>query len=159
MTKLTAITTVAMLTFTATGHAFTRPAAMPINQYTNLECVQTVEQPRTAAGRNPIYKIMVNLTLDENGNDVVALNATHVAADGTKYDRDDQYSHANVWQKKGFTEWYWNGTSNRNASLKMGGRLYRTSGGTWVYEETLLKNGQPIYFMASRCHVELEPAE
>ncbi len=82
MIKLAAIATVAMLCFIATGHAFTKPARMPIEENTNLECVLTLEQPHTA-DRNPIYKIMVNLTLNENGNDVVALNATHVAADGT----------------------------------------------------------------------------
>jgi hypothetical protein len=153
MIKLPAITTVAMLCFTATGHAFTKPAATPIEQYTNLECVPTLVQPYTA-DRNPIYKIMVNLTLNEKANDVAALNATHVAADGTNYDRNGQYSDANVWQKQGFNEWYWSGTRNRNPSLKMGGRLYRTGDGKWVYEETLLKYGQQIYFMASRCHVE-----
>jgi hypothetical protein len=153
MTKLTAITTVAMLSFTATGHAFTKPAAVPLNQYTVLECVPTVEQPHTA-DRNPVYKIVVNLTLNENGNDVAALDATHVAADGTNYDRNDQYSHANVWQKKGFNEWYWNGTHNRNPNQKMGGRLYRTTQGKWVYEEMLFKNTQQVYFMSSRCHTE-----
>ena len=34
----------------------------------------------------------------------------------------------------------------------MGGRLYRTTQGQWVYEEMLFKNEQQVYFMSSRCH-------
>jgi hypothetical protein len=36
----------------------------------------------------------------------------------------------------------------------MGGRLYRSAKNQWVYEEMQFKNGQQIWFMSSRCHVE-----
>ena len=145
--------TVAVLGLAGTANAFTKDAPLPLDNFTHLECVPSHEQPRTP-DRNPVYKIAVNLQLNEDGNDVTDLTAAHVLADGTVHDRNDQYDHANVWQKKGHTEWYWNGTYNRDPNQKMGGRLYRTTQGQWVYEEMLFKNEQQVYFMSSRCHIE-----
>ena len=145
--------TVAVLGLTGTANAFTKAAPLPLDNFTHLECVPSYEQPRTP-DRNPVYKIVVNLQLNEDGNDVTELSATHVLADGTERNRNDQYAHANVWQKTGHTEWYWKGTYNRDPNQKMGGRLYRTTEGRWVYEEMLFKYEQQVYFMSSRCHID-----
>jgi hypothetical protein len=144
--------TVAVLGLAGTANAFTKAAPLPVDNFTHLECVPSYEQPRTPY-RNPVYKIVVDLQLNEVGNDVTELTAAHVLADGTVHDRNDQYSHANVWQKKGYTEWYWKGTYNHDPNQKMGGRLYRTTQGQWVYEEMLFRNEQQVYFMSSRCHI------
>jgi hypothetical protein len=145
--------TVAAVGLAGTANAFTKAAPLPVDNFTHLECVPTYEQPRTS-DRNPVYKIVVNLQLNEDGNDVTELTAEHVLADGTAHDRNDQYDHADVWKKKGYNEWYWNGIYYRDRNQKMGGRLYRTTQGQWVYEEMLFKNGQQVYFMSSRCHID-----
>jgi hypothetical protein len=144
---------VVVLGLAGTANAFTKAAPLPLANFTHLECVPNYEQPRSS-DRNPVYKIAVNLQLNEDGNDVTELSATHVLADGTARDRNEQYGHANVWQKKGYTEWYWRGTYNSDPNQKMGGRLYRTTQGQWAYEEMLLKNENQVYFMSSRCHIE-----
>ena len=145
--------TVAVLGAAGTANAFTKSAGLPLDTFTHLECVPSFEQPRTPDS-NPTYKIMVDLSLNDAGNDVTSLTATHVLADGSAHDRDDQYNIGNVWAKKGYTEWYWNGYRNRNPNIKMGGRLYRQANGLWFYEETQFKNNQQIWFMSSRCHVD-----
>jgi hypothetical protein len=153
MKKTMLLATVAVLSLAGTANAFTKLAPPQLDNFTHLECVPSYEEPRTP-DRNPVYKIVVNLQLNEASNDVTELSATHVLTDGTAHDRNDQYGHANVWQKKGYTDWYWSGTYNHNPNQKMGGRLYRTTQGQWVYEEMLFKNEQQVYFMSSRCHTE-----
>jgi hypothetical protein len=146
--------TVALLGLAGTANAFTKAAPpLPVDNLTHLECVPNYEQPRIP-DRNPVYKIEVTLQLNEVGKDVTELTAAHVLTDGTVHNRNDQYDHANVWQKQGFNEWYWKGTYNRDPNQKMGGRLYRSTEGQWVYEEMLFKSEQQVYFMSSRCHID-----
>jgi hypothetical protein len=147
--------TVAIFAIAGSTNAFTRAQLPPVERFTNLECVHTIQQPQPR-DRNPAYKILVHLELADNLRDVIDLSAVHVLADGTRHDRNDQYSNANVWQKKGFNEWYWNGIRNNNRSIKMGGRLFRDSQGQWKYEETQFENGRQVWFMSSNCHFEFD---
>jgi hypothetical protein len=145
------LATVVVLGLVGVGHAFTNQAAVPINQYTHLECVPAYERPRDH-DRNPTYKIMIDLQL--NGQQVTEIDAKHVLVDGTVVDRNDQYGNANVWQKPHYNEWYWSGTLMRNPRLTMNGRLYRDARGQWVYEETLFDRRRQNFYMASVCHVD-----
>ena len=83
-----------------TANAFTNAAPLPIDKFTHLECVPSYEQPRTR-DRNPVYKIVVNLQLNEVGNDVTELTAAHVLADGTMHNRNDQYEPCQCLAKEG----------------------------------------------------------
>jgi hypothetical protein len=128
---------------------FTNAAATPINDYTHLECVPTTISPPDH-DRNPTYKIVVDLQLNNSG--VKEIDVVHVARDGTEYDRSQQYSNARVWQKSGYSEWYWEGT--RKGRYDMTGRLYRNSTQGWIYEESLLDNGRQNFWMQARCHID-----
>jgi hypothetical protein len=144
------LATVTVLGFSGTGHAFNNPALTPIEPYTQLECVPTLLQPDDHS-RNPVYKTMVDLQRDSD--QVQEFNVRHVLVDGTVVDRTNQYGNATVWQKKGYNEWYWHGTLNRNPKLNMTGRLYREARGQWVYEELLRNGTRSDFFMAAKCHL------
>jgi hypothetical protein len=137
-----------LLGLVGTANAFNKPQPLPLDNFTHLECVQSYEQP---VSKSTVYKIEVNLELADN-YDVTELSAIHVLRDGTRHDRNDQYGNARVWTKPGHTEWYWNGTRKGNRNVTMGGRLYRTQEGQWVYEEMQFEKGRQSWFMSSQCH-------
>jgi hypothetical protein len=151
--KRVVLAAVAILGLIPPGYAgFTNQVPREIGEYTNLECVPVVLQPPDH-DRNPIYKISVNLQLD-NGR-TKEINVQHTASDGTTYDRSHQYSNASIWQNPGYNESYWEGTRMRGR-YTMTGRIYRAERGQWFYEETLFERGQQKFFMRSRCHIEFE---
>jgi hypothetical protein len=137
-------TVAAIVLVTGTANAFVKAAPTQIQPYTLLECVPTSISPPDH-DRNPTYKIMVNLQLADN--QIRELNAVHVALNGTQYSRTEQYGNANIWQKPGYNEWYWQGSRVRGNHNVMTGRLYRDSRQQWFYEET-----SPTMHLVSRCH-------
>jgi hypothetical protein len=66
--------------------------------------------------------------------------------------RSEQYSDGGVSQKRGYNEWYWNGTRLRNPNQTMTGRVYRDSRGEWFYEETRYDRGRVWFHMSATCH-------
>jgi uncharacterized protein len=125
----------------------TRPE--PLAKVTNLECV--VERETSVDTRDPISKIAVRLTLDDDMN-VQDLTVVHHARSGAEYSRANQYVGAQLGQVPGHTEYSWTGALIRNPSKIMKGRLLRTTDKRWAYIEQLLVNGRQDYAMESVCH-------
>ena len=118
-----------------------------IEKWTPLECAIL---SRTATDRDPVYKIEVNLGLNDDGK-IDTLYVVHSTVQGTTYDRSKQYKDANLWQAPNNPwEWYWKG--ERNGSV-MVGKLYRTQNAKWFYTEKILRNGRQVYAMESSCHL------
>jgi hypothetical protein len=151
MKKLLFTTAAIIVLVTGAANAFVKASPAPIEDSTTLECVPTSISPPDH-DRNPTYKIVVNLELDSG--QLRGLSATHVAVNGNEYDRNEQYGNANIWQKPGYTEWYWQGTRLRGDRSVMTGRLYRTAGQQWFYEET-----NHSMHLVSRCHISLDGSE
>jgi hypothetical protein len=138
------------------GYAFNKPPQEPLARDTTFECAP-IGQHRSSDG-SPIYKIMVNLVIDETGRDVKTLSAVHMSAENTPFDQDNQYDNAKIWRNGNFDEWFWTGVLNNDSRRKMGGRLYHTVKDNWMYEEERLNNGKQEYYMTSYCHKVKEGA-
>ncbi len=126
----------------------TRP--QPLQKVTNLECV--IQRATSVDTRDPIYKITVRLTLDDNLN-AEDLAVIHHARSGATYNRADQYAGAQLSQVPGHTDYTWTGTLARNPSKLMKGRLVRTTDMRWAYFEQLFERGRLDYSMESVCHI------
>jgi hypothetical protein len=125
----------------------------PLQKITNLECV--VERETYVDTRDPIYKIAVKLTLDDNLN-VQDLKVVHHARSGAQYNRANQYPEAQLSQVPGLTDYNWTGTFAKNPSKVMKGHLLRTPDMRWRYLEQIFKNRRLDYQMESLCHVEAD---
>ncbi len=133
---------------TSSFHATT---PQPLEKVTNLECV--IERATSVETRDPIYKISVKLTLDDNLN-VEDLSVIHHARSGASYNRADQYTGAQLSQVPGHIDYTWTGTLAKSPSKSMKGRLVRTTDMRWAYLEQLSDGGRSDYSMESVCHVE-----
>jgi hypothetical protein len=128
-----------------------RPAAPePLEKYTSLECVpvQATDKDR----RDPIYKITVNISFDDNGNPE-EMSVSHYATSGASYDRADQYMRSDLTQTPGKTDYYWTGTWTKNSAVTMRGNLRRSTTNKWTYSEQQYKYGRPEFAMFSVCHL------
>jgi hypothetical protein len=101
---------------------------------------------------NPIYKIMVNLSLDKNSSPI-SMTVTHVAVDGSNYNRHEQYTvNPELTGTQGKMEWFWSGTLAKNKSLRMKGAVIKNDSGIHYYE-TLTKGNRVTMQMHSICHL------
>ena len=110
--------------------SFQAPRPEPLESYYPLECVLVKE---TSVDRHdPIYKISVRLTLDDDRN-VEDLIVIHHARSGATYNRADQYIDSKLSQTPGKTEWYWTGAWKKRPSVLLRGTLLRTTTNKWTY--------------------------
>jgi len=142
-----------LLSFTASLFAFSAAKPVPLEKYTSLECAVVKEKPPSRHDRDPVYKIVVSLTLDDSGN-VENLVVVHHTRSGETYNRDDQYVNSNLRQTPGKTDYYWTGTRAEHRSLTMRGNLWRSRDNKWHYSEELFKSGRLQYSMLSACHID-----
>ena len=133
--------------------SFQAPRPEPLESYYPLECVLVKE---TSVDRHdPIYKISVRLTLDDDRN-VEDLIVIHHARSGATYNRADQYIDLTLSQTPGKTEWYWRGAWKKRTSVTMRGTLVRTATNKWAYSEQQFERGKLRYAMFSVCHISRE---
>jgi hypothetical protein len=127
-----------------------RPAKPePVEKYTSLECVPV--QATDTDRRDPIYKITVNMSFDDNGKPE-EMNVSHYATSGVSYNRADQYTRSDLTQTPGKTDYYWTGTWIKNSAVTMKGNLMRSTANKWTYSEQQFKYGRPEFAMFSVCH-------
>jgi hypothetical protein len=127
-----------------------RPAKPePVEKYTSLECVPV--QATDSDRRDPIYKIAVNIALDDNGKPE-EMRVFHHATSGASYNRSDQYTRSDLTQTPGKTDYYWTGTWIKNSAVTMRGNLMRSTTSKWSYSEQQFKYGRPEFAMFSVCH-------
>ena len=112
-----------------------------------FECTVVSEQPRDR-DPNPVYKINVNLDLNDAGK-ITSSGVVHTVRTGKTYDRSEQYPNGSVSQKPGFKEWYWSG--NRGEQ-RMIGTFYNSDRDGWMYREQIVKYGRVQHTMLSDCH-------
>jgi hypothetical protein len=134
--------------------ALTAPAAAQfkkappgvLSDYTPLEC--SVVQKTYGPDRDPVYKIDVDLTLEQGRLSEMLVKLT--TQSGSTYVRSDQYSdQVSIWQTNGRMEWYWKGVHGWNTMV--GEVWYNDSG--WWYSEKLYDDYHNLKFqMTSRCH-------
>jgi hypothetical protein len=103
---------------------------------------------------DPIYKIVVNLELDENKNPT-SLFVNHVSVHGKNYDRSKQYTiEPQLWGTPGKMEWFWSGKRKAGSrTYFMKGALIKNTTGLHYYEELKVGNKTEMY-MYSICHQE-----
>ena len=72
---------------------------------------------------DPVYKINVNVTLNDGGKLFLWVSSTPVRS-GRTYDRSEQYrDRASIWQTEGKMEWNWGGKRSSNVMV---GSLYHS---------------------------------
>jgi hypothetical protein len=125
----------------------------PVEKYTSLECVPV--QATDTDRRDPIYKISVNISFDDNWQPE-EMSVSHYATSGTSYSRADQYTRSDLTQTPGKTDYYWTGTWIKNSAVTMKGNLVRSTTNKWTYSERQFKYGRQEYIMSSICHT-VEP--
>jgi hypothetical protein len=118
-----------------------------------LECgIVQLKDEDGGKNTNPIYKIMVNLDLDKNSAPV-SMTVTHVAVDGSNYNRHEQYTvNPELSGTQGKMEWFWSGALPKNRSLRMKGAVIKNASGTHYYE-TLTRGERVVMQMHSICHL------
>jgi hypothetical protein len=133
-----------------TRPSFRPVAPEPVEKYTSLECVpvQATDKDR----RDPIYKITVNISFDDNGKPE-EMNVSHYATSGASYNRAEQYTRSDLTQTPGKTDYYWSGTWIKNTAVTMRGKLMRSTANKWTYSEQQFKYGKPEFAMLSVCHL------
>ena len=113
----------------------------------NFECSVVREMPRDR-DPNPVYKINVNLDLNDAGK-ITSMGVGHTVRSGKTYDRSEQYTNGTVGQTPGHMEWFWSG---RRGELQMIGTIYHNDRDGWMYREQMVKYGRVQYTMLSDCH-------
>jgi len=116
-----------------------------------LECgiVQTTGNYKK--DEDPIYKITIDLRLDDSSNPT-GLTVTHVSASGKSHIRDEQYSDSTLTNTPGKTEYFWSGKMANNKSYTMKGTLVGTVDNKWSYTEQQFRNGKQSFALRSACH-------
>jgi hypothetical protein len=132
------------------GPSFRPAAPEPLERYTSLECVPVQATDRDR--RDPIYKITVNISFDENGNPE-EMSVSHYATSGVSYNRAEQYTRSDLTQTPGKTDYYWTGTWTKNLAVTMKGNLRRSTTNKWSYSEQQFKYGRLEFAMFSVCHL------
>lgn len=122
-----------------------------VDKDTNLECSIVGQWPTPQRDPDPVYKINIDLQLDDNGRPT-NLGVYHTTRSGKSYDRSEQYTNGNVWQTSGKLEWYWSGLHVRGLVQRMVGELYHNDRDGWMYLETITKNNRVEYRMLADCH-------
>jgi hypothetical protein len=150
--------TVCLLMVASSAGAQFRPGAQiePLPTDVFLECaiLQTTEGSNKK-DEDPIYKIVINLTLDDRRNPT-GLTVTHVSASGKSYIRDEQYTDSILRNTPGKTEYFWTGKMRENPSYTMKGTLVRTVENNWYYTEQQFRNRKRTFAMKSACHINVE---
>ena len=140
LTYLLASTTLAYAEFRASPP----PAAFDGG---NFECSIVRERP-PARDRDPVYKININVTINDSGK-LASIGVVHTARSGKTYDRSQQYSGGTIWKTPDRMEWYWQGF---RGPIKMVGEIYNSDRDGWMYQETIFNNGRIEYQMLADCH-------
>jgi hypothetical protein len=118
----------------------------------NLECAITRTSEGYKRDADPIYKIVVSVSVSEDGTGTpTSMTVSHVSAGGEWYTRDKQYTKSNLSHTRGKVEYFWTGTMVRNSAITMRGTLWENSDG-WFYSEKQLQGSAVSFWMISRCH-------
>jgi hypothetical protein len=132
-----------------------RAKSEPLPEVLNLEC-GIIQTEGIKKDEDPIYKIMIYLTLDDRRNPT-GLTVTHVSVSGKMYTRDEQYTNAILTNTPGKTEYFWSGTMAKNKSYTMKGTLVRTADNKWYYTEQQFSKGKQTFTIRSACHMSDYP--
>jgi len=119
-----------------------------------LECGIVGLEPREA-DNDPIYKILLNVTVNDANTQVQSLGVLHVSVDGKIYDRSEQYKFGGLESTPGKLDLVWQGVWRKNSDVTMLGHLYNAANTRrWVYIEVQFKNNRQQMQMMSICHEE-----
>lgn len=152
MTALKPILVAALLCAAIPGaNAAFEPKNVPPFNGVDLECAITKTSDGYKKDADPIYKIVVALSL-EDGHPT-SMTVTHVSAAGKNYTRDEQYTKSNLTNTRGKYEYFWTGTMVNNSAYTMRGALWQNDNG-WFYSENQFKGGTGSFSMISKCHVQ-----
>ena len=146
------LTTCAVLAMASTAHAFSaappKPAFVPTDGAA-LECAVVKLLPASAAGRDPVYKINVGLTYNDDGV-FKGLDVFHTLVSGRSVNRSDQYTNGTTWTLPPKTkDWYWRGTRGTSTMV---GHLYHNERDGWMYTEELFEHGRLTMQSTADCH-------
>src|SRR4029079_5643530 len=94
------------------ANAAFQPKNVPTFNGVDLECAITKTSDGYKKDADPIYKIVVALSLAEGAPPSMTL--THVSATGKNYTRDEQYTKSNLTNTRGKYEYFWTGTMVNN---------------------------------------------
>jgi hypothetical protein len=120
-------------------------AAPDIGDNVYLVCRPSLDR----STKNPAVRTFVDLPLKPN-HAVQDFSVIHELFDGTRKDRSDQYT-GTVSHVSGKNEWSWSGRLNRDPSITMEARVFRTSRNEWWYQEKALRNGWLDVTIDYRC--------
>ena len=114
-----------------------------------LECAIVRLMPASAAGRDPVYKVNINLTYDQNRT-FQSLDVSHTLVSGRSVDRSQQYTDGTTWTSlpKSY-DWFWRG---KRGTSQMLGHLYHNERDGWMYVEDLFESGRHTMQSVADCH-------
>jgi hypothetical protein len=105
--------------------------------------------PASAAGRDPVYKVNINLTYDQSRT-FQSIDVYHTLVSGRSVDRSQQYTDGATWTSMPKTyDWFWRG--ERGTSLMLG-HLYHNERDGWMYVEDLFESGRHSTQSVAGCH-------
>ena len=114
-----------------------------------LECAIVRLMPASAAGRDPVYKVNINLTYDQNRM-FQSLDVSHTLVSGRSVDRSQQYTDGTTWTSMPKTyDWFWQG---KRGTSRMLGHLYHNERDGWMYVEDLFESGRYTMQSVADCH-------
>ena len=114
-----------------------------------LECAIVKLMPPSAAGRDPVYKVNINLTYDQSRT-FQSLEVYHTLVSGRSVDRSQQYTDGTTWTSQPKTyDWFWQG---KRGTSRMLGHLYHNKRDGWMYVEDLFDSGRHSMQSVADCH-------
>jgi hypothetical protein len=114
-----------------------------------LECAIVKLMPAGAAGRDPVYKVNINLNYDQN-HAFQSLDVYHTLVSGRSVDRSQQYTDGATWTSLPKTnDWFWQG---KRGTSRMLGHLYHNERDGWMYVEDLFESGRHTMQAVADCH-------
>ena len=114
-----------------------------------LECAIVRLMPASAAGRDPVYKVNINLTYDQNRT-FQSIDVYHTHVSGRSVDRSQQYTDGTTWTSMPKThDWFWQG---KRGTSRMLGHLYYNERDGWMYVEDLFESGRHSMQSVADCH-------
>jgi hypothetical protein len=115
----------------------------------HLECAIVRLMPASSAGRDPVYKVNVNLTYDQSRR-FQGLDVYHTLVSGRSVDRSQQYTDGTTWASLPKTyDWFWQG---KRGTSRMLGHLYHNERDGWMYVEDLFEGGRHTMQSVADCH-------
>jgi hypothetical protein len=125
--------------------AFDNVVQPPNGDLTVLECAVWKATDAYVPDKDPVYKILVMIALDNGA--LKGLSVEHHHVSGMISDRSKQYEGSVTWQTPNRMEWWWKGY--RGSAMMVGEIWFNQN---WFYSEDRYENNIRKWSMTSRCH-------